>query len=186
MYRNLKNVECTDLEANCNLEEGLVRGSKSSNTFGLFKLVSKFNLNLLFYTIDYNLAHCIAKYIHANSNRSMKSFVKYNCNGKSGKSIDLELFGCEPGTYRDFPEGKKGILEICNGGTVYFEEMFQLPLFIQYKLIDLVEAGILNKIGSNGKINADIKLIISTKKDFNHLIKEGLLLEGLYYSLFSI
>lgn len=186
MYREVKHLEDIDWFTNSNLGEICINNSKLNNIFDYMKRTTKFNFNILLNAINYKATYIVAKYIHVNSNRNTKSFIKFNCNKTPKNLIDIELFGCEPGTYRDFPEGKKGILEIYNGGTVYLEEVSHLPLYVQYKLIDLIEEGIIDKSGSTEKIMADVKLIASTKKDLKKLIKEGLFIKGLYYSLIEM
>lgn len=182
MYRNIKNIGCTDLTMNLN------SGEIFTNNFDYVGNISRYrsNINLLFKTNSFNTTHDIARCIHDNSSRKTKSFIKYNCNKTHKNLVDIELFGCAPGTYRDVPKGKRGILEICKGGTVYIEEVSYLPLYVQYKLIELIEEGTLNKSGALDKIVLDVNLIVSTKKDLEHLMKEGLFKEGLYYSLFKI
>lgn len=148
--------------------------------------ISRFNLNILYNFADIQSHSSLAKYIHNISNRYSKPFVKFNCNEVSDNLIDIELFGCEPGTYRNFPEGKEGIFETYNGGTVYLEGVSKLPLFVQYKLLDLIEEGILVKSGSIKKIMVDVNIIVSTGNELKELIERGLFIKGLYYSLTEI
>ena len=148
--------------------------------------VSRLNLNILYDFADNQSPDNLVEYIHKTSNRKSKPFVKFNCNDISDNLIDIELFGCEPGIYSNFPQGKDGIFETYNGGTVYLEEISRLPLFVQYKLLELIEEESLAKSGSNKKIVADVSLIASTRNKPEELMDKGLFIKGLYYSLIEI
>lgn len=161
-------------------------GCMNSGFLDYVRRISRFNLNILYNFADIQSPNSLAKYIHNISNRYSKPFVKFSCNEVSDDLIDIELFGCEPGTYRNFPEGKDGIFEAYNGGTVYLEEISKLPLFVQYKLLDLIEEGTLVKSGSTKKNMVDVSLIVSTRNELKELIEKGLFIKGLYYSLFEI
>jgi|LAHS01.1.fsa_nt_gb transcriptional regulator of aromatic amino acid metabolism len=186
MYSEFKYTKDGDWYPNSCFEGVFNNNFKPNNTYDYVSCTSRFDFNILLKTINFDATYIEAQYIHRNSIRNTKSFIRFNCEKVSKDLIDIELFGCEPGTYKNFPEGKKGILEAYNGGTVYLEEVSELPLYAQYKLIDLVEEGILSKSGSNKKIIIDVKLIASTKKDLNKLMEKGLFVEGLYYSLIEM
>lgn len=169
-----------------NHEKAFISSLKSNVFSDYLKRMSKFNINVLLNSANFQSSYYMAKYIHINSNRNNKLFKQLNCNKVSDDLIDIELFGCEPGIYRNFPEGKNGIFENYNGGTVYLEEVSKLPLFVQYKLLDLIEEGTLLKSGSIKKIMVDVNLIVSTKNEIKELMRKGLFLKGLYYSLIEI
>lgn len=186
MYKNIRNMKNIGLPLEYDYEKEYKTSSKLNNFLDDLKCISKSNLNILLNSINSQSNDIMAEYIHINSNRNSKLFIKYNCNEVPKDLIDIELFGCEPGIYVNFQEGKKGIFEIYDGGTVYLEEISKLPLFVQYKLSDLVEEGILTKSGSIKKIMVDVKLIVSTKNELKELIKNGKLIKDLYYSLIAI
>lgn len=164
MYNNMINIKNLALPIDCEYEDIFINNSKFINCIDYMKRISRLNTNILFSSFNFQLTDYMAKFIHFNSNRNTNLFKKLNCNAKSDYLTDIELFGCEQGTYKDFSEGKKGIFEIYDGGTVYLEEISKLPLFVQYKLIDLIEGGILGKSGSIRKITVDIKLIVQQEK----------------------
>lgn len=186
MYTSINKVENVVLPFDYDFREVSINNSGLSNLLDYIKRISRFNLGILLNSDNSQFAYNITKFIHYYSNRNGNLFTKFICNEVSNDLVDIELFGCEKGTYRNFPEGKKGIFEIYNDGTVYLEEISKLPLYAQYKLIDLIEEGILDKSGSIQKVKTDIKIIASTTKDLKKLIKEGLFIEGLYYSFFEI
>lgn len=186
MYASINKVKNIALPFDYDFREVSINNSRLRIFLDYVKRISRFNLSILLNSDNSQFTYNVTKFIHYYGNRNGKLFTKFNCNEVSNDLVDIELFGCEKGTYRNFPEGKKGIFEIYNGGTVYLEEISKLPLYAQYKLIDLIEEGILDKSGSIKKITVDIKLIASTRKDLKELIKEGLFVEGLYYSFFEI
>ena len=186
MNKNFKNLRNADLPIDYDYEKAFVCSTKANNFSDYLKRISMFNLSILLNSTNFQSNDIMAEYIHINSNRNSKLFIKYNCNKVPQGMIDIELFGCEPGAYKNFPEGKKGIFEIYNGGTVYLEEIAKLPLYTQHKLKYLVEEGILIKSGFMNSIIVDIRLIVSTKNELKELIKEGLFVKSLYYSLMEL
>jgi transcriptional regulator with PAS, ATPase and Fis domain len=98
--------------------------------------------------------------------------------------MEAEFFGYEKGAFTGADRrGKKGIFEMGNGGTVFLDEIGDLPLFMQAKLLRFLDSGEIKRIGSTKIIYSDVRILAATNKDLKQLVKEGKFREELYYRL---
>ncbi|MDI6880484.1 MAG: sigma 54-interacting transcriptional regulator [Desulfitobacteriaceae bacterium] len=122
--------------------------------------------------------------IHQLSKRSERPFVTINCGAIPENLMESELFGYEGGAFTGAKkEGKKGLFEVANGGTVFLDEIGELPLNLQVKLLHIIQEKRLMRIGGNGYIDVNVRIIAATNRNIPRLVKEGEFREDLYYRL---
>lgn len=126
----------------------------------------------------------IANAIHYSSLRATKPFIKINCAAIPETLLESELFGYEQGAFTGAKTGgKAGKFEMANGGTVFMDEIGDMPLVMQAKLLRVLQEYEVERVGGNKKIKLDFRLITATNKDLFELIEQGSFREDLYYRL---
>jgi transcriptional regulator with PAS, ATPase and Fis domain len=126
----------------------------------------------------------LAKYIHSISDRANESFVSLNCASIPTNLVESELFGYEKGAFTGAnSKGKKGLFETANKGTLLLDEISELPLSAQSKLLHVLQEQKYLPIGGNKPIEIDVKIIAATNKDLRTLVFNKQFREDLYYRL---
>ncbi len=126
----------------------------------------------------------IAKFIHKNSLRSNQSFIKINCGAIPPNLIESELFGYEKGAFTGAnANGKKGLFEVADGGTFFLDEVGELPLDTQVKLLRVLQEQEITKVGGSHPIPIDIRIISATNQDLSEMVKAKQFREDLFYRL---
>jgi Nif-specific regulatory protein len=130
----------------------------------------------------------VAHAIHYNSPRSAKPFVKVNCGALPEGLIESELFGYEPGAFTDARAQKKGRFELADGGTIFLDEVGELSLATQVKLLRVLQEKEFERLGGIQPIKVDVRVVTATNRDLELAMKAGTFREDLYYRLnvFSI
>lgn len=125
-----------------------------------------------------------ARAIHMESDRRDNAFVAINCAAIPDTLLESELFGYVKGAFTGAdPKGKIGKIEFANKGTLFLDEIGDMPLYLQSKLLRVLEEREITRLGSNEPIPVDIRVIAATNKDLESLIKENMFREDLYYRL---
>ena len=125
-----------------------------------------------------------AHYIYSVSNRNNASFFPLNCAALPDSIIESELFGYEKGTFTGaLAKGKKGIFELSNEGTIFLDEIGELPLSIQAKLLRVLETGEFTRVGGHKVLKTDIRVISATNRNLEDLVRQGKFREDLFYRL---
>jgi two-component system response regulator AtoC len=125
----------------------------------------------------------LAQYIHFNSDRAEHLFMDINCAALPETLLESELMGHEKGAFTDAKTSKRGLFEQANNGTIFLDEIGDMPLAIQGKVLKLIEMKRFRRLGGLKDIEADVRIIAATNKDLEALIREGKLREDLYYRL---
>jgi len=125
----------------------------------------------------------VARTIHELSPRGAKRFVAFNCGAFTEELITSELFGYERGAFTGANRVKKGLLEIAESGTVFFDEVGELPLSMQVKLLRVLQERTLLRVGGTEEIAVDIRIVAATNKDLKKEAEEGAFRTDLYYRL---
>lgn len=125
----------------------------------------------------------IVRAVYHHSNRKNKPFLVINSAAIPETLLESELFGYEKGAFTDARERRIGKLEQCNGGTIFLDEIGDMPHSIQTKILRVLEDKSFERLGSNKTIRIDVRLITATNKDLEKLLKEGTFREDLYYRL---
>ena len=125
-----------------------------------------------------------AKYIHQNSKRMKRPFVKVNCGAIPHDLIESELFGYEKGAFTGAnKEGKPGLFEAADKGTIFLDEIGELPLNLQVKLLRVLQEGEIERIGSISPKKIDVRVISATNRDLAKMVESQDFREDLYYRL---
>lgn len=125
----------------------------------------------------------VARAIHKNSQRTGKPFIKVNCVALAEGVLESELFGHEKGAFTNAVRQKPGRFEIANGGTLFFDEIGEIPPLTQVKLLRVLQEQEFERVGGNRTISVDVRLIAATNRNLPALIDEGKFREDLYYRL---
>lgn len=126
----------------------------------------------------------IAKYIHKHSARSKKPFIAVNCGAIPENLVESELFGYEKGAFTGArQDGKMGLLEVADQGTIFLDEVGELPLEVQVKLLRALETRTITRIGGSTPIRIDIRVVSATNRNLLEMVKEHRFREDLYYRL---
>ncbi len=126
----------------------------------------------------------VARYIHNMSDRKGKPFVKVNCGAISASIIESELFGYEEGSFTGATKGGKiGLVEAANNGILFLDEISELPLEQQVKLLHVIQEKMLIRVGGTKQINLDIRIIAATNKNLEEQVARGQFREDLFYRL---
>ncbi|NWF66176.1 MAG: sigma-54-dependent Fis family transcriptional regulator [Campylobacterales bacterium] len=127
-----------------------------------------------------------AKYIHENSNRKNKPFVAINMAAIPDNLLESELFGFEKGSFTDAIESKDGKFEVANGGTIFLDEIGEMPMNLQAKLLRVLQEKEVTKLGSNKPISLDVRVVSATNANIEDKILKGEFREDLYFRLNTI
>src|SRR6185436_7140984 len=125
----------------------------------------------------------IARAIHDRSNRKNRPLVKVNCSAISAGLVESELFGHVKGAFTGAFERRVGRFELADGGTIFLDEVGELPLDTQVKLLRVLQEREFEPVGSNRSIRVDVRIICATNRNLQDSIKEGTFRSDLYYRL---
>jgi DNA-binding NtrC family response regulator len=128
----------------------------------------------------------IAKIIHQYSARKHFPFVVVNCGAIPKGTVDSELFGHEKGSYTDAKSDRKGYFQEAEGGTIFLDEVGELPLDIQVKLLRVLEYGEYMRLGSSKVTHSNVRVVAATNVNMQKAIEDGRFREDLYYRLSTI
>ncbi len=124
--------------------------------------------------------------IHALSARKHNPFIAVNCGAIPEGTIDSELFGHEKGSFTGAVDSRKGYFETVNGGTIFLDEIGEMPLGTQARLLRVLEAGEYIRVGSSKVQKTDVRVIAATNKDLLESTHNGRFREDLYYRLNTV
>ena len=128
----------------------------------------------------------IPKIIHSLSNRRHENFISVNCGAIPEGTIDSELFGHVKGAFTGAHETRKGYFEVANKGTIFLDEVGELPISTQARLLRILENGEFIKVGSSEVSKTDVRIIAATNVNLSQAIKDGKFREDLYYRLSTV
>jgi len=125
-----------------------------------------------------------ANYVHRISNRKNSKFVKLNCSTIPDSLFESEMFGYVMGSFTGASRfGKKGLFELANNGTIFLDEISEIPMETQSKLLRVIQEKCFMKIGSENEISVDVKIVSATNKNLKLMSDENKFREDLYYRL---
>ncbi|MBE0651693.1 MAG: sigma 54-interacting transcriptional regulator [Bacteroidales bacterium] len=124
--------------------------------------------------------------IHSQSPRKHGNYIAVNCGAIPEGTIDSELFGHEKGSFTGAHEARKGYFEVANGGTIFLDEVAELPLSTQVRLLRVLESGEFMKVGSSKVIKTDVRVVAATNVDIPQAIEKGKFRQDLFYRLNTV
>ncbi|MEW5740075.1 MAG: sigma 54-interacting transcriptional regulator [Myxococcota bacterium] len=125
----------------------------------------------------------VARAVHDGSTRAQGAFIPVNCAAISKELIESELFGHEKGAFTGAANSRKGAFEEADGGTIFLDEIGELPLDLQAKLLRALESGEIKRVGASRPLTVDVRIVAATNRDLLAAAREGKFREDLYYRL---
>lgn len=125
----------------------------------------------------------VARNLHYHSTRRNKPFVPINCGAIPAELLESELFGHEKGAFTGAITTRQGRFELAEGGSLFLDEIGDMSLHMQVKLLRVLQERVFERVGSNKQITADVRIIAATHRNLEELIKSGQFREDLYYRL---
>ncbi len=125
----------------------------------------------------------VAKLLHEKGPRAQQAFIPINCGAIPHELMESELFGHQKGSFTGAIADKKGLFQTANGGTLFFDEIADLPLHMQVKLLRAIQEKSIRPIGSDKEIPIDVRILCATHKDLNQLVANGDFRQDLYYRI---
>jgi two-component system nitrogen regulation response regulator NtrX len=149
----------------------------------LVKVVGQSDSKVVIYGENGTGKELVARLIHINSHRANNRFVELNCAAIPATLIESELFGYEKGAFTNAFSQKKGLFELASTGTIFLDEIGDMPLEMQAKLLRVIQDGKFTRIGGVETITVDVRIIAATNKNLEEEITKGNFREDLYYRL---
>lgn len=128
----------------------------------------------------------LSRFIHGHSRRSHKNFIPVNCGAIPTGILESELFGHEKGAFTGAIQSRKGYFESANQGTIFLDEIGEMPLETQVKLLRVIETGEFQRVGSSETIHTDARLVAATNKNLQQAVAAKSFREDLYFRLHSV
>jgi len=128
----------------------------------------------------------IAKLLHARSPRRLKPFVIVECAALQESLLQSELFGHERGAFTGADRAKPGLFEVAHGGTIFLDEIADVSLATQVKLLRVLDTATFRHVGGTAEITVDVRVIAATNRDLAGMVRQGLFREDLFYRLSTI
>ncbi len=157
--------------------------SKVKEIFDLVKIVAQKSTSVLLVGETGTGKELLTNIIHYNSSRNKKPLIKVSCAILSREIFESELFGHVKGAFTGALSDKIGRFEMAHGGTLYLDDIDDIPLDLQVKLLRALEEREIEKVGGSKPVKIDIRLIASTKKDLRKMVDDGKFREDLFYRL---
>jgi len=154
--------------------------------FALMEKATKTNINVSITGETGTGKEVVSKAIHYNSERKKKAFVAVNMAAIPKELIESELFGHEKGAFTGAVARKAGKFEEANGGTIFLDEIAELDLSLQSKLLRVLQEREVIRVGGNEKVKLDVRLIIATHKNLAEEVSNGSFREDLYYRIIGL
>lgn len=151
--------------------------------FAMIDKVAPIDCNVLLLGGSGTGKELVARALHRQSGRRDRPFVSFNCGAFSEELISSELFGYEKGAFTGAVATKIGLLESAAGGTVFLDEIGEMPLAMQVKLLRAIQERRIRRVGGTGAIDLDIRIVAATNKDLKHEAASGAFREDLFFRL---
>ncbi|MEX1351996.1 MAG: sigma-54 dependent transcriptional regulator, partial [Desulfobacterales bacterium] len=179
--------EIDSLRKSCRLEEGhhglLGESQPMQDLFELIENVAQTDAPVLIQGQSGTGKELVARALHEESPRSAKPFIKVNCAALNENLLESELFGHEKGAYTGADRTRIGRFEAAHEGTIFLDEIGDIPLSTQVKLLRVLEEKEIERVGDHKPISVDVRIVSATNKDLETLISEGLFREDLFFRI---
>ncbi len=159
------------------------KSDKMREVFELVEKVSPTKTNVLLSGESGTGKELVAKAVHYNSPRKSKPFIVLNCGAIPENLLESELFGHMKGAFTGAIANKRGLFEAADGGTIFLDEIGELPLPMQVKLLRVIQDREFTRVGGTDSIRVDVRIISATNKDIEEAVRKGEFREDLFYRL---
>lgn len=184
IHTSLNYHELERLRSNITQTEGLISRSPSMESVKIMiEKIAKTDATVLIQGETGTGKEIAAKNIHTLSERKKHAYIQINCGAIPESLIESELFGYEKGAFTSASTSKVGLLEIANNGTVLLDEIGEMPIHLQVKLLRAIQTNEITRVGGTSKKQLNVRYIAATNKDLKKLVHEGVFREDLYYRL---
>ncbi len=157
--------------------------SKMRDVFSLIEMVAPTNSTVLIRGESGIGKELVAEALHNESNRKNNNLVKVNCSALPDSLIESELFGHEKGAFTGADQMRKGRFEMANGGTIFLDEIGDLPLSTQVKLLRVIQEREFERLGGSETISVDVRIVCATNCNLEQLIEDNKFREDLFYRI---
>lgn len=159
------------------------RSAVMQDVFATIKQVAPLSCNILIQGESGTGKELVARALHANSNRASHPFIPFNCGAFNEELIANELFGHEKGAFTGAVSTKFGLLEAANGGTVFLDEVGEMPISMQIKLLRVIQERTLLRVGGVSPAAIDVRIIAATNQDMEKMVAAGSFRQDFFYRL---
>lgn len=184
-FRDLSIIEALrkELAQRYSLEDIISKNHRILDIFKILPDIAKSGCTVLIQGASGTGKELFAKAVHHLSSRKEASFVTLNCGAIPETLLESELFGYMKGAFTDARKDKAGKFGLADGGTVFLDEVGDMPLSLQVKLLRVLQEKEFEPLGSTGPIKVDVRIVAATNRDLFALVQEGKFREDLYYRL---
>lgn len=179
-----KELEKLRISKNGGNQNYVVHSERMREIFDLSERLGKFDLTVLILGESGAGKEVVAESIVSASERRGKPFIRVNCGAIPENLLESELFGYEKGAFTGANlKGRVGMFELANGGTILLDEVADIPLNLQVKLLRVIQGKEILRVGGTKSVALDVRIIAATNKNIEQMVKEGSFREDLYYRL---
>jgi two-component system response regulator AtoC len=172
-----------EIEGNVNFGNLVAKSEAMHSMFRIAVKAAQFKTTVLILGDSGTGKELIARAIHFEGDRSNMPLVPVNCGGIPATLLESELFGYKKGAFTGADKDKKGLFQEADGGTIFLDEIGELPLDLQVKLLRVLQENEVRMIGDSKSMKIDVRVIAATAKDLEQEVKKGAFREDLFYRL---
>ncbi len=172
-----------EVQKEYSFENIISKNERMRQIFDTIRKVAKYKSTILIEGESGTGKELVAKAIHFNSDRASHPFIPVNCGAIPENLLESELFGHTKGSFTNAVRTKKGLFEEADGGTMFLDEIGELPLQLQVKLLRVLQDGEMRRIGDSRPIKIDVRIIAATIKNLDEEVREGKFRDDLFYRL---
>jgi two-component system response regulator AtoC len=172
-----------EVQKEYSFENIISKNERMRQIFDTIRKVAKYKSTILIEGESGTGKELVAKAIHFNSDRSNNPFIPVNCGAIPENLLESELFGHTKGSFTNAVRTKKGLFEEADGGTMFLDEIGELPLQLQVKLLRVLQDGEIRRIGDSRSIRIDVRIIAASIKDLDKEVRESKFRDDLFYRL---